>query len=206
MTQASGGAVPEDAEQVLASPPDGRDVAGELAAPPRRPLPWVTLALAACVIAAGGFAAGALVEKGHGHGTQNAAGGGGFRSGSSGAGGRFGGNGGTGSTAGPGGGPGGGITFGTITSVNGGTIYLTDPQGGTVKVTTDSSTHVTESKQGAVGDLKPGQSVTVRGQRGSNGDIAATTVTEGAPGGGFGGRGRQGAQGAQGGASGAGGN
>lgn len=201
MTQGSGGAAPEDAGDVLASPPDGRDVAGELAAPPRRPLPWVTLALAACVIAAGGFAAGALVEKNHGHGTQNTAGRGGPTSGTGGrfggAGGRFGGTGGTGGSAGPSGGLGAGITFGTVKSVDGGTLYLTDPQGGTVKVTTGASTRVTESKQGAVGDLKPGQSVTVRGQRGSNGDIAATTVTEGAPGGGFGGFGGRGRQGTQ---------
>src|SRR6476469_4375897 len=33
-------------EDVLAEPPDARDVSAELAAPPRRRLPWLTLLLA----------------------------------------------------------------------------------------------------------------------------------------------------------------
>lgn len=188
------GLVPGRPEDVLAEAPDARDVSGELAAPPRRPLPWATLALAGCVVAAGAFAAGALVEKSHLHGssggTGTSAAGGGYRGGAGGYG-YLGPGAGTAGTGGRFGGPGSGVTFGTVKSVDGSTIYVTDAQGKTVKVTTNSSTRVTESKEGSVGDIEPGQSVTVRGDAQSNGDIAATTVAQGSPGG-FLGRGGQG--------------
>lgn len=200
-----GGELAERPEDVLASPPDTRDISAELAAPPRRKLPWLTLLLSACVVAAGAFAGGALVEKNHLNGSsggaarafQQAVAG---RAGGStaGTGGRtFGGAGGTGTgtgtaTGGAGGGTASGVTAGTIKLVDGSTIYVTDAQGNIVKVTTKGTTKVSESKDGKVGDLKPGQSVTVRGTANSSGDIAASTVTEGAlptggSGGGFGG-------------------
>ncbi|WP_405584524.1 hypothetical protein [Streptomyces sp. NBC_01190] len=202
-----GGPPAERPEDVLAQPPDARDISAELAAPPRRKLPWLTLVLSACVVAAGAFAGGALVEKNH---LQNLPGGGranpfaaaaGARGGGgTGAGGRtFGGFGGgtgtgTGSGTGTGTGAGGGVTFGTVKLVDGSTLYVTDAQGDIVKVTTGGSTKVSETKDGKVSDLKAGQTVTVRGTAGSNGDIAATTVTQGGTGGfagfgGFGGRG-----------------
>ncbi|WP_327289814.1 hypothetical protein [Streptomyces sp. NBC_01198] len=174
-------------EDILAEPPDARDISAELAAPPRRKLPWLTLLLSAGVVAAAAFAGGALVEKHHLHGTASGspfAGVTGARGGAgAGAGtgaGRFGG---AGATAGAGTGAGGaaaGLTFGTVKLVDGSTIYVTDAQGDIVKVTTAGSTKVTESKDGKVSDLKPGQTVTVRGSKGASGDIAATTVTEGA--------------------------
>ena len=50
----------EHDEQValLSTPPDARDVSAELAAPPRRKLPWLSLVLAGGVIATGAFAGG----------------------------------------------------------------------------------------------------------------------------------------------------
>jgi len=204
-----GGAPAERPEDILAVPPDSRDVSAELAAPPRRKLPWVTLVLSACVVAAGAFAAGALVEKNHLNGT---AGGGNGRAAAfaAAAGGRTGTGSGTagsgsgrtfGGTGVPGGAGGSGVTIGTIKLVDGDTIYVTDAQGNIVKVTTGSSTKVTENKDGKVSDLQPGQSVTIRGDQKSNGDIAATTVTQGSAGGfgGFGGFGGGGAGGGTGG-------
>ncbi len=182
-------------EDILAEPPDARDVSAELAAPPRRKLPWLTLLLAAGVVATGAFAGGALVEKHHLQGSPTA--GRGFSFPTAG-GGRAGGFGGFGSGAGgaTGGSGGSGVTVGTVKLVDGDTIYLTDAQGDTVKVTTGGSTKVTESKTGKVSDLKPGQSVTVLGTKGSDGDVAATTVTQGGGFGGFGGFGGRGAGGA----------
>jgi hypothetical protein len=195
-----GGPVPRP-EDVLAEPPDARDISAELAAPPRRKLPWLTLLLSAGIVAAAAFAGGALVEKHHLHGTASGnpfagvtgarggagagAGTGTGRFGGAGAGagagtgtGRFGGAG-AGAGTGAGGAAGAGLTFGTVKLVDGSTIYVTDAQGDIVKVTTGGSTKVTESKDGKVADLKPGQTVTVRGSKGASGDIAATTVTEG---------------------------
>lgn len=187
---AGGGAVvpaprPED---VLAEPPDARDVSAELAAPPRRKLPWLTLLLSAGVVAVAAFTGGVLVEKHHKDSanpfSQLAV----SRAGSSSGAGRTGGGfgfGGGGATAGGGSGTGtgagaaGGLTLGTVKLVDGDTIYLTDAQGDTVKVTTNGSTKVTQSKDGKVSDLKPGQTVTVRGTRSASGDVTATTVTQG---------------------------
>ncbi|MFI1091606.1 hypothetical protein [Streptomyces sp. NPDC020917] len=228
-----GGVPAQRPEDVLAEPPDSRDISAELAAPPRRKLPWLTLVLSACVVAAGAFAAGALVEKNHlngssgGRGAAFPAAAGNRTAGGTGSGRTFGGFGGAGGTgtgrtgagtgtgtgtgAQPGGGtglPGGtsgtggsGVTIGTIKLVDGNTIYVTDAQGNIVKVTTGSSTKVTENKDGKVSDLQPGQSVTIRGDAKSNGDIAATTVTQGSAGGfgGFGGFGGGGTGGGTGG-------
>ena len=190
-----GGVLAERPEDILAEPPDARDISAELAAPPRRKLPWLTLVLAACIVAAGAFSGGALVEKHHLNGTTTA--GRGFTlptgaSGRTGTGtgsgrtfGGFGAAGGTGS--GTAGGTGSGVTIGTVKLVDGSTIYVSDAQGDIVKVTTGGSTKVTESRTGKVSDLKAGQSVTVLGAKKSNGDVAATTVTEGGAAGGFGG-------------------
>lgn len=59
------GVLAERPEDILAEPPDARDISAELAAPPRRKLPWLTLLLSAGVVAAGAFSVGALVEKHH---------------------------------------------------------------------------------------------------------------------------------------------
>ena len=162
-------------EEILAEPPDTRDIAGELAAPPRRKLPWLTLVLAGGVIAAVAFAGGAMVEKNNKPAATTAAAGGfaGFTRGAAG------GTGATG-TGGLGTGTGTGATTGTVKLVDGSTVYLTDSSGNIVKVTTGSSTKVTLSSTGKVGDLKAGQTVTVRGTTDSSGNLAATTVSEGA--------------------------
>ncbi|MFC8715864.1 hypothetical protein [Kitasatospora sp. NPDC057198] len=195
-----------DDQELLATAPDARDITAELAAPPRRKLPWPTLALAGCVIAVLSFAGGVWYQKddGTGGGTANRAGaandrfpGGGTRGGYGGAGGYggFGGqngggqNGGGQNGGGQNGGAAGGFTRGTVKSVDGSTVYLTEANGTTVKVTTGDSTKVTTTKEGKVGDLQPGQSVTVLGSKAEDGSYQATQLTEGNAAGGFGGRG-----------------
>lgn len=178
-------------EEILAEPPDALDIAAELSAPPRRKLPWLTLALCGGVIAALSFAGGAMVEKNN---QPAASSGGGAAAARGAAGGGFGGftrggAGGAGATGGTGGsGTGSASTVGTVKLVDGSTVYVTDSSGNVVKVTTGGSTKVSIAKDGKVGDLQPGQTVTVRGTTDANGDVAATTVTQGGnPFAGFGG-------------------
>ncbi|MGW7002252.1 hypothetical protein ACWGCW_05310 [Streptomyces sp. NPDC054933] len=188
-------------EEVLAEAPDARDISAELSAPPRRKLPWLTLLLCTGVVAGLAFAGGALVEKNQLQGSPGAGGsafaagrggaGSGSAAGRGGSGRSFGGGQGGGQAGGgTGAASGSGMTVGTVKLVDGSTIYVTDAQGNTVKITTAQSTQVSEAKSGKVSDLQPGQTVVVRGNQDSSGDIAATTVTEGGLGtGGGGGRG-----------------
>ncbi|GAA0663702.1 hypothetical protein GCM10010193_13930 [Kitasatospora atroaurantiaca] len=173
--------------ELLATPPDARDVTTELAAPPRRKLPWLTLVLAGGVIATLSFAGGVWYEQGNGKATTStprAQGQGGF----GGYGGGYGGQGGTrrnGAGTGQNGQGGAGFTRGTVKAVDGSTVYLTDANGNTVKVTTADTTKVQLNKEGKVSDLQPGQTVTVVGTPDSSGGYAATQLTEGAATGGF---------------------
>jgi len=175
--------------ELLATPPDARDVTTELAAPPRRKLPWLTLLLAGGVIATLSFAGGVWYEQGNGKattGTPRAQGQG--QGGFGGYGGGYGGTrrNGTGNGAGTGqNGQGAGFTRGTVKAVDGSTVYLTDANGNTVKVTTADTTKVQLNKEGKVSDLQPGQTVTVVGTPDSSGGYAATQLTEGAATGAF---------------------
>ncbi|WP_224277820.1 DUF5666 domain-containing protein [Streptomyces sp. LS1784] len=181
------------AEQValLATPPDARDVSAELAAPPRRKLPWLSLVLAGGVIATGAFAGGVWYQQNNGSSSGGkssarpaaaaAAPGGGYgQNGSR--------RGGQGQGAGQGQGGQAGFARGTVKAVDGNTVYLTDTNGNTIKVTTGDATKVQLNKEGKVADLQPGQSVTVVGTPDANGGYTASQLVEGAAGaGGFGG-------------------
>lgn len=179
----------EDPEEILAEPPDTRDISAELAAPPRARTPWLTLLLSGGVVAGLAFTGGVLVEKGQSQGSGAGRGGGGFAAaaagggqGRPGTGAAGGGQGGRrqgfgGATGGPG--AGGGTTTGTVKLVDGSTLYVTDAQGDVVRVTTDTHTQITEAKSGKVSDLQPGQTVTVRGTQDASGDVAAATVAQG---------------------------
>ncbi|WP_371480289.1 hypothetical protein [Kitasatospora sp. NBC_00315] len=198
--------------ELLGTPPDARDITAELAAPPRRKLPWLSLALAGGVLAAAAFSGGIWYQQNHGStkaptaaggGQQRAAGqAGGFGGQAGGYGGQAGGAagyggtrrggqaGGTGAQAGgqaggtgaQGGAAGaaGGFTRGTVKAVDGTTVYLTDANGNTIKVTTGDSTKVQLNQEGKVADLLPGQSVTVVGTPDASGGYAATQLVEGA--------------------------
>jgi hypothetical protein len=69
-----------------------------------------------------------------------------------------------------------GGTTGKVTLVDGQTVYLTDSQGNAVKVITSPSTTIT--KPGAITDLKPGDTIIVRGQTGTDGTLTAVSVTD----------------------------
>ncbi|MFE7594402.1 DUF5666 domain-containing protein [Kitasatospora sp. NPDC057512] len=186
-------ATPAEQVALLATPPDARDVSAELAAPPRRKLPWLSLLLAGGVIATGAFAGGVWYQQNNGPtgggkssarpAAAAAAQGGGYGQGPGGS--RRGGQG-----AGQGGQGAGqaGFARGTVKAVDGNTVYLTDTNGNTIKVTTGDATKVQLNKEGKVGDLQPGQSVTVVGTPDANGGYTASQLVEGAVGGGgFGG-------------------
>lgn len=74
---------------------------------------------------------------------------------------------------------GGAGTFGTVSSVNGNKVYVTEePSGNVVMVTLSSATTITKSKSAAKSAIRPGDSVTVEGVKGSNGSVAATSVSD----------------------------
>ncbi|MFI2608051.1 hypothetical protein [Kitasatospora sp. NPDC018619] len=183
-------ATPAEQLALLATAPDARDVRAELAAPPRRKLPWLSLVLAGGVIATGAFSGGVWYQQDHGSTGSGkssarpavAAPTGGYGQGGS----RRGGQG----QPGQGGQGQAGFARGTVKAVDGTTVYLTDSNGNTVKVTTGDATKVQLNREGKVGDLQPGQSVTVVGTPDADGGYTAGQLVEGgAAAGGFGGAG-----------------
>jgi hypothetical protein len=163
----------EQEEQPLAAPPRARRRVGS-------PLLAVVLAL---LVGAIGFYVGIRVEKGQlssssTTGTTGAASrlaGGAARAGGSGGGGglarAFAGGGAAGA-------PGGNSTVGTISSVDGKSLYLTDTAGNTVKVALSSATTITKSLGVSARSVHPGDTVIVSGLKGSNGTITAATLND----------------------------
>jgi hypothetical protein len=177
--------------------------------PPRRRRRLLTpgrAAAAALLTAAIGFYAGVRVEKGQLPASSSGAAGlttsgrraGGFAAraaagGSSafaGAAGLFGAR---GTTGGSGGSPGAaGVTFGTVASVTGTSVDLTEASGNTVKVTLSGATRVTKSESVSRHSIRPGDTLIVQGVPGANGSVVAASVSDsgnrpgagGAPGGG----------------------
>jgi hypothetical protein len=186
---------------------DEPDEADELPPRPRRRLLTpVPLALLAALLIAGGFIGGVQVQKGE----QSSASAGGATAGLAG---RFaalrgGAQTGTGTGAGktatgggatggfPGAGAGGSRpTTGTVAYLAGNTLYVTNPEGNTVKVTTSGATSVTKSVKTKVNGIHPGETVTVTGAT-SGGAVSAEAISVGSSGGGlaglFGGSGAKG--------------
>jgi hypothetical protein len=94
-------------------------------------------------------------------------------------------------------------TFGTVSSMNHGTLYVTEINGNTVKVMLSSATKVTKSMTAGKNSIRPGDTVSIQGLGGSSGSIAAASVSDSGArtaGGGF--AGAAGAPGAAGGAGG----
>ena len=81
-----------------------------------------------------------------------------------------------------GGGAGGGFTSGTVTAVDGDTVTLELEDGSTVTVTTTDDTTVTTTTDASVSDLAEGDSLTVVGEADDDGNVAATSISEGATG------------------------
>ncbi|MEU6412132.1 hypothetical protein [Microbispora sp. NPDC046933] len=196
-----------DTEELLETSPFDDDLQEALAARPARAGgSKLTLALAGGVLLVAGLLLGIQVQKllggstpaqfparaagaGAYAGAGQAPGGGGPGAGlgggyARGAGGGFAGGGagraGGGTGAGAGAGPG-GMTFGTVKLVDGDKIYVQTVNGGVVTVTTSGDTKVQVTRAGKVSDLKPGSFVTVAGTADAQGQVAATSVTEGSP-------------------------
>jgi hypothetical protein len=181
--------------------PDGIEDDGEGRMPrrPRRRLltRWSAGLLAAMTCAIG-FYVGVHVEKGHIASTPSTVG----ASGASGLAavlsGRTGGSAATGSAtggsaaargaggasaAGAGGfaarfGGGGNATFGTVASVDGKTLTLTEASGDTVKVKLTSATKISKTESAKRSQIHPGDTITVSGVTGKQGAVSAATVTD----------------------------
>jgi hypothetical protein len=142
-----------------------------------------TAALAALVTCALGFYVGVRVEKGQlasSTSTSTSAGAGaalpaGLRAGA-GAGGA---TGRPGAAAGPTGRPGGGnVSFGTVKSIDGKTIYVSDSSDNTVKVTLSPVAKISKSQQVSRKSVRPGDTVVIQGVKGSSGTLTATSVSD----------------------------
>lgn len=153
-------------------------------------------ALLAVVLVAGGFWGGAELQKNHSGGTTSALASVAARFRSTAGAGATGATGSTGSTAsrfGGGGFASSAAAAGTISVVDGDTLYVDDTSTGSiVKVTLTKSTTITRNADATAIDLRPGDTVTVQGATGNSGTVTATSVTATAPGvssgfGGFGG-------------------
>ena len=70
-----------------------------------------------------------------------------------------------------------GATTGTVKLVDGANVYVTDASGNVVKVATSDATRITKSGPGVLGDVKPGSTVVVQGQKGPDGTVTATAIS-----------------------------
>jgi hypothetical protein len=73
---------------------------------------------------------------------------------------------------------GGNASIGTISSVDGHAIYLSDTSGNTIKVTLSSATKITKSLSVGKQSLHPGDSVVIRGLKNHNGTVSATSISD----------------------------
>ncbi len=71
-----------------------------------------------------------------------------------------------------------GAAFGTVASVNGKTILVTDISGNTVKVKLSSSTKITKNQSVSRHAIRPGDTIVVTGVGGSGGTTTAATITD----------------------------
>jgi len=90
----------------------------------------------------------------------------------------------TGGGAGGGGAPA-GATFGTVKTVDGATIYVTDQDGNLVKVTLPDGTTVNATRPGTAADVRPGDTVVIQGAKQPDGSTQAATVSVNPQAGGF---------------------
>lgn len=156
--------------------------------PRRRLLAPLPLSLLAVLLLALGFIGGVLVEKGQGSSATSAG------ASSSGLGARLRGargalGTGAGSSAATGSSRAGGgfvrPTVGTVAYLEGSTLYVTNSEGNTVKVTTSPATSVTKNVKGTVDAIHPGETVTITGASASGGAVSAEAITVGSSGGAF---------------------
>jgi hypothetical protein len=70
-------------------------------------------------------------------------------------------------------------TQGTVAYLSGDTLYVTNGEGNTIRVTTSAATSVTKTVNTTVRAIHPGETVTVTGASGSHGAIAAESIRVG---------------------------
>jgi hypothetical protein len=75
---------------------------------------------------------------------------------------------------------------GTVSTIQGGILYVKNAAGTVVQVSTSATTTVSKTVDGALSDITVGATVNVVGPKNSNGTYAATSITIGGGGGGFG--------------------
>jgi hypothetical protein len=78
-----------------------------------------------------------------------------------------------------------GVTTGQVAYVSGSTLYVTNAEGNTVKVTTSPASSVTKTVKADVKDIHPGETVLVTGAAGANGSISTESIRAGGTGGGL---------------------
>jgi hypothetical protein len=75
-------------------------------------------------------------------------------------------------------GAGGSASLGTLSTIDGNTLYITETSGNTVKVTLSSATKVTKNVAVGKNAMRPGDLVVVQGAKDSNGTVSATSVND----------------------------
>lgn len=73
---------------------------------------------------------------------------------------------------------GGDASIGTISSVDGKTVYITEASGDVVEVTLSSATKITKSIGVSKRSLHPGDAVVIQGAKNANGTLSATSVSD----------------------------
>ncbi len=79
----------------------------------------------------------------------------------------------------------GGSTVGEVSYISGSTLYVVDAEGNTVKVTTSPASAITKTVKADLHGIHPGETVVVRGTKGSGGAVSAESISVGAAGGGL---------------------
>lgn len=182
--QMTSGALPGDPVTGGYDEDGNGDGYGEVPPRPRtKLLSPVTAALMALILGGVGFYVGIRVEKSsggggstpaasaltalRGTGRSGGAGGSGSRTAAFGRGGFFGAGGGAS-----------GATIGSVTSIDGNTLYVKETSGNTVKVKLGAGTTVSKTQSVSKKKIYPGDQVVIAGAKGSGGAIAATSVTD----------------------------
>ena len=76
---------------------------------------------------------------------------------------------------------GGNATFGTVASIDGKTLTLTEASGDTVKVKLTSATKISKTESAKRSQIHPGDTITVSGVTSKQGTVSAATVTDSGP-------------------------
>jgi hypothetical protein len=128
-----------------------------------------TVALFGLLIAAGGIWGGAALQRSQGTSSGSSAAASSFASLFRNRGGTTGGGGFAAALA--------GATSGTVTEVQGSTLYVTNASGALVKVTVGPSATVDRNAASSLGSLQVGDTVIVQGTKASNGSVTASSVS-----------------------------